>query len=349
MAAGIASGLGTFVPSFEASGKLQVEYSRNPKKFALNKYAKLIPVKESIGYYLEIDNDEAARVLQTSLENSAWADGQEAPKGDDFKTTHYFRQFATRRYLTAFNLGQKAVEQASWDIIASYGRAAAQRRMTERTQYAVTTYSTTGNWGGNTDTCTNIAGGKLDVSTTSLNYIKELIQKVADKILKATIGAVNWEDMNMIMNPTTATLISRSAEFVDHLIQSPFALAQVRGDAPSQNGRWGLPDQLFGMNVVIEDAVKVTAAKGQTVTSSDRAYILDTGTIAFMSRPEGLMGSEGVPDFSTLQIFSYEDMTVETKNDPDNRRTAGRVVDDFEVKLVAPASGYLVTACTETA
>ena len=65
-----------------------------------------------------------------------------------------------------------------------------------------------------------------------------------------------------------------------------------------------------------------------------------------MSRPEGLMGSEGVADFATCQIFSYEDMTVETKKDPDNRREQGRIVDDFDVQVVAPASGFLMTSCT---
>ena len=55
------------------------------------------------------------------------------------------------------------------------------------------------------------------------------------------------------------------------------------------------------------------------------------------------MGAEGVPDFSTLSIFAYEDMTVETEDDTWNRRVRGRVVDDSAVVLTAPLSGYLLT------
>ncbi len=342
--AGIASGANTFVANFAASGKLQVEYSRSPKSFAVNQYIKVRPVKQSVGYYLQITTDEAARILDTGLANSIWADGQEAPSGDLFKSEFQFPRYGTQRYATPFSLGDKSVEQADWDIVASYARMAAQRRMTERVQKVVTTLTTTANWGDNYGTCTSLAGGYLDVSTTVLNYIKKLIQVVSSNILKATIGAVRYADLNMVMNPDTASLISRSAELVDHFKNNQFALAQIRGDKESQNGQWGLPDKLYGMNIVIEDAVKVTTAKG--AASTTRSYILPTGTIYFLSRPEGLMGSDGVPDFSTVQVFSYEDMTVETKKDVDNRRTAGRVVDDFDTVHAAPASGYLVTACT---
>lgn len=345
MAAGYQSSSSTYVPSFAASGKIQVEFSRNPKKFAINRYIKQIPVKQDSGYYLKITTDEAARITQVNLAQSLWPDGAAANPGDDFRAEHEFPKYKTQRHLTAFSLGDKAVEQADWEIIASYSRMAAQLRMTERTQKVVTALTDTANWGTNYETCTNLVGGKLDVSTTTLNYIKELNQVVANNIHLATGGAVSWEDMIMVMNPLTAAKISRSAEFVEHLIQSPFALAQVRGDAPNQNMKWGLPEQLFGMKVEIEDAVKVTSRKGATRAAS---YILDTGTIYYVSRPEGLIGSEGVPSFATLGLFVYEDMTVETKKDADNRRTAGRVVDDFGVEFLAPATGFLVTAATET-
>jgi hypothetical protein len=44
-------------------------------------------------------------------------------------------------------------------------------------------------------------------------------------------------------------------------------------------------------------------------------------------------------------MFAYEEMTVETKNDSDNRRTIGRVVENLVPKVVAPASGVLFTNC----
>lgn len=339
--------MGTFIPNFAASGKMQVEFSRNPKSFAINRYCKVIPVKQSTGYYLKVSTAAGARVTNTTLVQSVWADGQEAPNGDWFKIPSEWLLYRTQRYATPFNLGDKAVEQADWEVVASYSRLAAQHRMTERTQAVVSLYTNTTNWGSNYGTCTAIAGGKLDVAnvtTAGQAYIKNLFQQVAKRVQLGTYGAVKYGDLNVVMNPETALQISQAPELLDYLKQSPFAMAQVRGDSKSNNGQWGLPDQLYGMEIVIEDAVKVTTNEGASESTS---YILENGTIAFMSRPEGLLGSEGVANFATMNIFAYEDMTVETKRDVDNRRTAGRVVDDFGVEMAAPLAGYLVTACID--
>lgn len=341
--AGYPSGTNTFIPSFEASGKLQVEFSRNPKRFAVNKYIKVKPVKRDIGYYLTITAEEAARVINSNLADFVWSDGQEAPLGNDNNESFNYSKYATKRYAFPFNMGQKAVEQADWDIIASHARIAAQKAMTARTLNICTVMTTSGNWGSNTDTATNLGGGLLDAATSSTPYIKKTINAVAEAILKATIGVATRDDLIMVMNPHTASLIGQSQEIIDHLKQSPFALAQIRGDVPSQSGQWGLPDTLYGVKVVVEDAVRVTSKKGATKATT---YCLPNQDVIFLTRPEGLMGSEGVPDFSTIQLFSYEDMTVENKRDPDNRRELGRVVDDYDVQLVAPASGYLVTSAT---
>lgn len=121
---------------------------------------------------------------------------------------------------------------------------------------------------------------------------------------------------------------------------SPFAQAQVRGDAPGYNTTWGLPDKLYGVDVVVEDAVKVTSKKGATdardfTTGGDTAYLI--------ARPGGLVGVEGSPSFSFLQLFMYEEMGVESKDDPDNRRTNGRVVEMYDVRVVSPIAGCRAT------
>lgn len=340
------SGSNTFVPSFDASGKLQIEFSRNPKKFKVNRYVKIRPVKKDVGYYLNITAAEAARVINSSGNDFVWADGNEAPMGDDNNESFTYLKYATLRYAFPFTIGNKAVEQADWDIIASHARIAAQKSMTFRTIKTLGVLNTSGNWMGNTDTATNVAGGKLDVASTTTLYIKKAFRGVAEAILKSTLGVVNREDINCVLGPHDAGLISEAPELVQHLIQSPFALAQVRQDVANQNGQWGLPDVLYGINIIVEDAVKITTKKTSGDNTKTADYCMPAATLMFLSRPEGLMGSEGVPDFSTVQIFSYEDMTVETKKDPDNRREQGRIVDDFDVQVVAPASGYLLTACT---
>jgi hypothetical protein len=44
-------------------------------------------------------------------------------------------------------------------------------------------------------------------------------------------------------------------------------------------------------------------------------------------------------------VFAYEEMTVEQRDDPDNRRISGRVVEDYDVKIVAPVTGFIYRGC----
>lgn len=340
--AGYPSSGNTFIPSHEASGSMMVEFSRNPADFALNKYVRIVPVTRDQGYYLEITAEQAARMTDSSGRDRDWHDGHEAPTGDDNLEKFNFVPYLTARKAHPFQIGQKAVGQASWDIVASHSRIIGQQAMTYRTQLANTVLVTSGNWAGNTATASSIAGGFLDQSTSTTMIIKKAFLGVSRRILLATLGVVKQKDLIAVMNPTTAERLSESQELVDFLKQSPFALAQVRGDVPNENGLWGLPETLYGVKLVIEDAVKVTNMKEATKATS---FIHGDGTILFCSRPEGLMGSEGVPSFATLSLFVFEEMTVEVKSDVDNRRIAGRVVDDFVAKVTAPASGYLLTSC----
>jgi hypothetical protein len=41
----------------------------------------------------------------------------------------------------------------------------------------------------------------------------------------------------------------------------------------------------------------------------------------------------------------YEEMSVESFNDTQNRRIMNRVTEDWDVKVVAPASGFLIQGC----
>jgi hypothetical protein len=338
------SNVNTFVANHEASGSLITGFSRNPKKFKLPQYAKVVPVKQGAGYYLQITAEEAARVINSDLADFVWHDGQEAPMGNDNLESFQFQKFVTTRYAFPFVLGQKAVNQATWPILKVHADIAAQKAMTARTIAAITALTTAGNWSGSTDTATNLGGGKWDVSGATDKYILKTFNQVRENILKATLGVVQQKDIVCVINPNTARQMSETEELRDFLKQSRFAMAQVRGDEESQNGQWGLPDVLYGFKLVVEDAVKVTSKKGATKATS---YCLANSAAVFMTKTEGTTGMEGVPDFSTFQLFAYEEMTVESKSDPDNRRELGRVVDDYASAVTAPASGYYVTSATD--
>jgi len=89
----------------------------------------------------------------------------------------------------------------------------------------------------------------------------------------------------------------------------------------------------------------VTSRKGATKATS---YVLAADTPVIVARPGSLEGVEGAPSFSTISIFSYEEMTVESKYDADNRKHKGRVVDDYGVVMTAPVTGFLFTGAVST-
>ena len=330
----------TFVPTFsEATGQIQVEFTRSPNSYPVTQYCKLTPVSKSTGYYLRIDEEESSRLVSTN--DYVWRDGNDAPEGN--QVDHEFTSYTTDRYAPTFTLGHRAVDNADWDVIAAHARIAASKAMRLRTMRAATLLTTAGNWPtGTTASCTSIAGGKLTGSSSANAYIQKLFNGVVENILNNTGEAVNPKDIICIMGTATAHTITQAPEYREYFQGSPFAANFVRGEG--EFGDYALLNHFFGIGgVVVDTTSKVTNRKGATKARS----ALYTDSIVFVSRPGGLMGTEGVPDFSTVTTFAYEDMTVETMDDTWNRRTRGRVVDDSAVVLTAPLSGYYVTD-TET-
>lgn len=317
-----------------------VDFSRNPNTFALNKYLSITRVDKRTGYYLKHVPDEGARSLTESGEENLWVDGSEFLDNATEKEFS-FEAYACTRYGYGFSLGDLAVSQAQWNILANYAATAASKAMTARTRKALKVLTTTANWGtGYYDTATNVAGGKADVGTTTTPYLKKLVQAVGQRVHKATNGVVGLKDLIMVLNPTDASLIAESQEVHTYLKESPFALSVLQGD--ENFSAWGLPKTFYGLKgVVIEDTVYVSSKKGAARTSG---YALASGNILFMAQPNGLVTTDGT--FSTASMFMAEEMTVETMVDVNNRRTIGRVVEDYDVKLVSPISGFLVTSAT---
>lgn len=335
-----------FVKNHEASGKLVVDFSRNVKKFALNRYAQIIPVKKVSGYYLDMTVEEAGRILQTDGAQFLWYDGQPAPEGNDGTESFIWREFMATRRVFPVTLGDMMIDMADWNILAQHLRIKAQQAMTWRTQMALTQLLDSGNYPtGHYSAVASITGntGTWAASTTARQDIKRSLNYAAEKILDSTLAAVEPEDLMVVFSSSLAKAISECQEIVDHIKGSPDALAQVKGELPGKNAMYGLPDKLYGFPVEIEKTRKVTTKKGATTSISQ---VFTTTSAAMVSRVGGLEGVAEAPNFSSLVLFVYEkdDMTAETKNDPDNRRTLARVVDTAVAKLVGGKSSFLFTS-----
>lgn len=341
------SGTNTFAPSVEASHNLVVDFGRNANDFAVNRYTQIAPVKNNVGLYVLMTVEQAGRILNSDLANFAWYDGQTAPEHNDGTESFQMPSFATKRYNYGFNLGDLSIDQATWDILAQNSRIAAQQAMTGRTQLSITALTTAANYAStHTSDVASIAGntGKWTLSTTARQDIQRSLHTAANQIKLDTLSAVKENELIVVISPDCARQIRVCQEIVDYIKGSYQALAQVRGELPGRNVTYGLPDKLYGYELVIEDAVKVTSRKGATKVSS---YVLP-GTTAFMcARPGSLVApsSEG-PNFSTCTLFMKEEFTVEVERENWHRRTKGRVVEDLQAVMTAPVTGYLFTNVT---
>jgi hypothetical protein len=336
---GIGGGLNTFIPTFSAAtGQIQIEFTRAVNRFPITQYAQIVPVQQMSGYYLRIDEEETARVVNT--QDYQWPLGEDRPTG--INSDIDWLQFTCQRFQSSFHIPQETARQAQWDVVASHARIAAAKMMTHRSFRMATQLTTAGNYtaGSNyfaaaTDLVSGLTGG-----ITAADGVQQIIRAAIEKIVQNTVGAVSPKDILLIVNPTTARILATSEGVRDYVKNYPAALSFLKGD--DTFAAYGLPQTLFGLGgVVVDDTVRVSTRKGGANT---RGFFYGTSTapgMVFVSRPGGLVGNEG-PSFSSATVFAYEDMTVETLDDPWNRRVRGSVTDNSATVLTAPLSALYI-------
>lgn len=349
------SGTNTWVPSHEASGAT-VAFFRNPKKFAFNKYVSFRPATKMVGLFLELTPEDSSRVVTD--EEFVWPDGSERPSGNNNLQGFEFKEYRTIRRDFPVTLGNLSIEQASWDIVAAHTALVMQQAATLFTMRIVEQIEDgTTNFANYKATATALSGGKWDVATVANPYIKKSFNAAVKNIHKQTGGMVGVDQICCVISPTVAQAISESAEFMDYLKGSPTAYAQVQGTLPNANVMFGLPETLYGVQLVVEDAVRTSTRKGVSQTTD---YIKNADGATFMSKIDALPGDQvgdfPTPNFSTLQTFYYgEDgyktdssgsgfIVVETWDDVRNKRKEAHAVMNTCEKMVAARSGFLVTA-----
>lgn len=340
---GIGGGLNTFVPTFSAAtGQIQIEFTRAANRFPITQYAQIVPVQQMSGYYLRIDEEETARVVNT--QDLQWPLGEDRPTGinNDIEWT----QFTCQRFQSSFNIPQETARQAQWDVVASHARIAAQKMMTLRSLRMATQLTTVGNYtsGLNYFADAGTLTGGTDILDS--NGVQIVIQNAIERIVQNTVGAVSAKDIILVINPITARIMAATAGVTDYVKNYPAAFSFLKGD--DTFAAYGLPQSLFGLGgVVVDDTVRVTTRKGSG--SPARSFLYGDSSapaMVFVSRPGGLVGNEG-PSFSSATIFAYEDMSVETLEDPWNRRVRGSVTDNSATVLTAPLSAlYIADANT---
>lgn len=348
-----------FIPA--ATGQV-ISFIRDPKNYKLNDYAQLVETKKKVGVYHRLGVDQPVRM--TNIDSNVWEDGKDRPPMHGNQLKFDAVEFSTIRRTEGFTIGWQAIEQADMKLLVTHSAMAHNQLMVKRTQRAVTLLETTSNWGNNTDTVTNLNGGRGRWDTASSdpdnpNYlaIKRSLDAAMLRVMLGTNGMMSVNDkasVRLLISPNVAQKISNSAEIHDYISKSPYALAQITGDKPGQNAQWGLPDKLYGWDIIVEDACKVTqnansseaigSEASTTGASPARRFIKNDTSAIVMSRVGGLDGQYGAPSFSTLQLYWLnKEIEIESFDDPKQRYTQGYVTEDVKEVLAAPASGFCIT------
>ena len=331
----------TYVPSFDTTGNLIVGFSRNPKDFKVNQYMTLTPVKQSIGYYARINPITNTRVQTVDGSATSWADGADAPEGPVANQEHDFFQYSTSRYIDEARLGYLAVEQAAFDIKKFHTDGLGVRCMTRRTQMALTALLDTTQYPtSHVSTATTLAGGFWSTGTVINPVIQKALAAVGRQVSLDTASTVKYSHLTLLINPLIADAMARSAEMRDFIAKSPFVMDQITGNKKGQNAEYGLPDQIYGMKLIVEDAVVTTTNRANG--APDTGYVLGSNQALVINRPGDLVKDFSGRSFSTLHCFVKEEMNSEYFDDVPNRVHKMRVVDNYAMQVVSPLTGFII-------
>lgn len=354
-----------FIPNWEASGRLSVGFCRNPAAFSLNQYVQMQKAKKIKGYYLKFTNQEQVRVVDQN--RYKWPYGKPAPVPGDPESFN-FLPYTIQRQAYPYGLDTKTISQADFNVQEVERKSKMTKAMTARTMRSISTITTTSNWqtaadpdlaADHTSTATALVGGKLTTGTSANPVILNASNAMLAQVTLDTNAAIDYDPdvFRWVMNPNTAKALAATPEFKDYLKSSPDAYAQVTGKL-YPNKRWGLPGTLYGLDICIEAATKITSERGATLA---RSFCWPDGTIALLARQGALEGAYGEANFSTFVIlYGGEDgsdgagstqapkgidLIVEEFTDANNKMWLGRVFEETAEILACPASGYLLTSC----
>jgi hypothetical protein len=342
----------TYPPSWDATGQI-IAFVRDPNKFMLNNYCEFRPATMMQGLYLYLDGDQAARVPADGEYD--FADGARRPEGQDELAQFRFAPYFCNRKNYPYTLGNMTRAQCPWNLEAAQAAFAMQKAITLRTWRVVTMLETPANWLGNTGDMNVINGnsGYIDTADTTNLAIRKMVNQVVLDIQLGTNGMVTENDLRQVMSPTVAAAAGQSHEMADYVKSSVWAKSTLEGNLFNRNRPYNLPPVLYGVETVVENAVRVSSRKGAATVA--KGFIKDsvTPSVVFCAKIKGLPGDQvgpfPTPNFSTFQIFHYGGLLkLVTWTDTRNERLEGWCEEVFDEKIVAPLAGYLVTSPLST-
>ncbi len=339
-----------FVP--EASGQA-IAYVRDKKRFKLNQYVQLIKVEKPIVLYALLDPDLPVRV--PNVDYFRWAPGTYRPQMWNNTGSFQWVTVEVNRYSIGYTTDYQALDVAEgWNPKAFFNASIITQAMSLMTQRFVTLMTTSTNWPStNTADANTLNGGAGTWATASdvpgsphFLAIKKTIDAATRAITLATNGMVQKSEMKLVLGPDLANAMSETAEIHHYLARQERSINVLKGTEPDVTIDYGLPNPLYGLEVVVEDSPIVTEMPNITSTAAttNRTFIYPATVANIVTRVGGVDGNYGSPSATTLQRYFYKyDMAIEAFDRPRHKLFETYVVDQFAEVLAASRAGFLIT------
>ncbi len=268
-----ASATNTYIPSLDGSGNLQVTFGRNRDRFTVPRVCTYTKVKHLTGFYKYINPDTAVRLI--ALADCKWPDGSPRP-GQQTQNQIEFdnRPFSCERYNWNEYLGDLAREQNDFQLPSHITRQLGMLEMTAREKAHAAVWADPANYTefGNTATATSLSGASWYTSSLDNAYIQRGLQAAAAQILKNCVGRVEYLDLYILMNPTTAAKLGTAPEVKQATIQQSGSQQIVQGK--TWNREFGLPNELFGFTVAVDKSIYIPSRKTALQTGQGQLAVI---------------------------------------------------------------------------
>ncbi len=311
----------------------------------------LVKAPKPVVEYALLDPDQPVRVV-TDAEFD-WPDGKPRPSGNNNMGNFIWQEVRCYRRNYPYTIGEQAVETASgWNPKAFFNAQIMSQAGTNITARFVTLMETAANWTYSADANTlNGGGGTWDKSSNvewTANYlaIKKSIFAAMKQVILNTNGMIPWKDWILIVSPGLAEAMAETGEIHDYLARQEQSYKVLEGENPDVAENWGLPRKLYGLKVVVEDAVQVKEPPNSTGTAAttNRVWCKSDHSAVICTRIGGINGNYGSPTASTFQRYFYKyDLAVEAFHEPKDKLYNSNVVDQFKEIISSPRAGCLIT------
>jgi len=340
----------------KVTANLVINYGRDPKKLLMNQYISVVPVSHMMGKYRRIAAGQAWKSALGTVQGTTglaltnngfqWPIGQASPKGDANKFPTELADYSCQRYRFPTNLDMPEIDMADYEIEAVSYNGIATQAATNRMRVVIgTALDTTAYPNTHVSTSTALVGNYLDQSTLATRLVQKAITKIVTRIMLDTGSAIlSADDIFVVMNPNTAGALAATEEFASTVIQQVDAIKLLQGDAPNDARAFGLPYKIYGARVFIDTTVENTTIDMTPANlTSGNQFVFPDGQILVVSRPGGIEWAPGSVNPCTIGLFEYEAFTAEEWTNEKDRLIEMAVTENFDVQVVAPLSGYVLT------